>query len=243
MNFSKSKILFNRLNTLFESAENFGQKFSTLERDLFLQYMRELYEEVSRPDAEYNPPISTEKPVRTETSGAIIPVQSIKASEGTLEQVISSIESTSVHTIEKPQVFSQNNSNGFRASDTGSSKITEVRTESHDRHEGNHLKPEFEDLFNIDQGKEQDNRFGYTAISDIGRSMGINDRILTINELFKGNQVLFNECISRLNTFGTYDEAVRFLSNGFADKFEWNSLGRKAKAQVFLKLVKRRYAN
>ena len=44
MDFQKSKVLLKKINALHDSAEAFDSKFSKLEKDLVLQYVRDLYE-------------------------------------------------------------------------------------------------------------------------------------------------------------------------------------------------------
>ena len=44
MNFSKSKVLLKKLNAIHDSGASFDNQLSSLERDLLLQYLRELSE-------------------------------------------------------------------------------------------------------------------------------------------------------------------------------------------------------
>jgi len=71
--------------------------------------------------------------------------------------------------------------------------------------------------------------------------MGINERILTINELFHGNQQLYQQVVNHLNSLDSYDLAVEYLATGVAAENKWGNKKRKMKAEVFLNLVKRRY--
>ena len=71
--------------------------------------------------------------------------------------------------------------------------------------------------------------------------MGINDKILTINELFGGDQGLFNTVVSELNGFNSFDKAQEYLIAGVAKKQGWYEDNKKEKATAFIKLIRRRY--
>jgi hypothetical protein len=96
-------------------------------------------------------------------------------------------------------------------------------------------------LFDIDSASDLKSRFSQLPISDIGKSMGINDRILTLNELFSGDQLRFNQVIAELNRMKSFDEAKDYLVKGIANENDWASPSKSAKAEVFIKLIRRRY--
>ena len=73
--------------------------------------------------------------------------------------------------------------------------------------------------------------------------MGINEKILTINELFQGQQSLFEETVTKLNAMDNYESAKTFLGEGVASEMKWSEGRRKGKAIHFLHLVKRKYSN
>lgn len=91
-------------------------------------------------------------------------------------------------------------------------------------------------------GKELSERLSQTPIADIKKAMGINERVLTLNELFGGDQAAFDETLTALNGFSSYDQAKNYLASTAAPKFNWTEKEKKKKAQAFAKLVWRRYA-
>jgi hypothetical protein len=74
-----------------------------------------------------------------------------------------------------------------------------------------------------------------SAIDNIGRNIGINDRFLIIRELFDGNSDDFGTLLSRLDNADSYENASQILSSHFADSMEHEGVG------ILAGLVKRRY--
>ncbi|MFT4568712.1 MAG: hypothetical protein ACI9FN_003681 [Saprospiraceae bacterium] len=97
-------------------------------------------------------------------------------------------------------------------------------------------------LFIESENEESRSRYSAGKITDIGRSMGINDKILTINDLFKGDQTLFNKTIDHLNSLVSYDKAKTYLATGVAENFNWADASKKGKAVRFINLMRRRYS-
>ena len=58
------------------------------------------------------------------------------------------------------------------------------------------------------------------AIHDLKSAIGINEKFLFINELFKGNMKVFNDTIIKLNDFASHAEAEAFLLE-CKHKFNW----------------------
>ena len=71
--------------------------------------------------------------------------------------------------------------------------------------------------------------------------MGINERELTKQELFGGNEADFKLTLDTLNGFSNYEEAKRYLSAHAARKYSWTDTNRMKKAKIFLRLVARKY--
>ena len=71
--------------------------------------------------------------------------------------------------------------------------------------------------------------------------MGLNEKILTINELFSGDQELFNKTVQDLNGMSGFPEARNYLISGVAADQGWGEKAKQKKAKTFIKLVRRRY--
>lgn len=91
-------------------------------------------------------------------------------------------------------------------------------------------------------GKDTDqslaSRLGSKNITDMKEAIGINDKFLLINELFKGNQHHYNQALHFLNNAESFDEAMGMFSRMFTE-LKWNS---ESKAVEKLKsLIERRH--
>ena len=71
--------------------------------------------------------------------------------------------------------------------------------------------------------------------------MGINERMLTVNELFDGDNAAFKTSLSALNDMANYEDAKSYISAQLIEKYNWVSPKKRKKAKVFIKLVKRRF--
>lgn len=88
---------------------------------------------------------------------------------------------------------------------------------------------------------ELSDRLSDSPISDLTKAMGINERMLTVNELFDGDNAAFKQSLSALNEMSSYNEAKSYISNHLIEKYNWVSPKKRKKAKVFIKLVKRRF--
>ena len=70
----------------------------------------------------------------------------------------------------------------------------------------------------------------FSAIDDINRAIGINDRFLFIKELFNGDKDLFNKTISTLNACSSLDDALMYLH----ENYSWSSEDSVVKQLVLL---------
>lgn len=59
------------------------------------------------------------------------------------------------------------------------------------------------------------------AIEDLKMAIGINDKFLFINELFKGSPSEYNEAIEKLNTSGEFPDAETNL-NTYKSQYDWS---------------------
>ena len=101
-------------------------------------------------------------------------------------------------------------------------------------------KPEHEVLFEQKEAKELSEKLSSQPIKDLNKAMGINEKILTINELFSKDDSAYKTAVKQLNVLKSFEEAKPILSE-LAEKHNWTQRNKKKKAQVFIKLVRRRY--
>ena len=85
-------------------------------------------------------------------------------------------------------------------------------------------------------------RLSNSRIDNLQRAFSINDRILAINELFKGRQQALEEAVNQLNGFRNFGEAETYLKQHVIPEQQWTDPRREEAARHFIKLVRRRYA-
>ncbi len=246
MNFQQSKALLKKINALHDSASAFDMSVSKMERDLLLHYLRELYEVVSDDTVKVSSaaPESTPapEPVEYRSAPTVAPVreavrqstpaaperQYTPAPAPRHEAPITPPAPVTIPAYSAPHPTPQ----PVQPVVTPSPPPAPVKEE---------VDEALSSLFEMNDSNDVSSRFSRLPISDISKSMGINDKILTINELFKGNQHHFNEVVSKLNTFSKFEEAKDFLIAGVAKENNWGKGSKRGKAETFIKLIKRRY--
>jgi hypothetical protein len=77
-------------------------------------------------------------------------------------------------------------------------------------------------------------------IKDIKAAISLNDKLLFVKDLFNGYSLAYSEAIEIVNRFTNLEEADRFLKTNYVTKNNWE--GKKATADKFYALLKRRYA-
>lgn len=103
------------------------------------------------------------------------------------------------------------------------------------------IDPKFDDLFDQNQEtRELSDKLNAMPIPDLRKAMGLNEKILTRNELFGKDQIAFDDVVQKLNSYSSFEEAKPILA-ATATKYNWTAKDRKKKAQVFIKLIRRRY--
>ncbi len=79
-----------------------------------------------------------------------------------------------------------------------------------------------------------------TPIKDLRKAIGINDKYVFINELFKGDESAYELSIKTLNHFSVYPEAEQWIKRELMISFSWNN--KSDIVQHFNHLVRRRFA-
>ena len=79
-----------------------------------------------------------------------------------------------------------------------------------------------------------------SPIRDLRKAIGINDRFVFINELFRGDESMYERCIKTINSFNIYAEAEYWMNRELMVKLGWDE-GRES-VKHFYQLVKRRFS-
>jgi hypothetical protein len=87
--------------------------------------------------------------------------------------------------------------------------------------------------------KELAGQLSSTPIKDLKKAIGINDRFVFINELFRGDEVGYERSIKTINSFSIYQEAQFWMERELKLKLGWDK--EKESVQHFYDLVRRRF--
>ncbi len=247
MNLPQTKILLEKIISLYKTLSSDEKNISTIERDLMLSYVRQLYEAVidssstlsvsaaAKPTA-HQPVVTPPPPPRTEVYKAPAPPPPIEQPKPVV------IEQPKQPVYEAPKVVERSPYMPPPTPTPPPPKVEQPKPAhmSQASHTG-HVPADIEALFEESAGKELSDKLANTPIADLSKAFGFNDRLLTQNELFGGNKTVFDEVVKDLNNSSGFDTAKGFLIS-LAVKYHWNANeDRKKQAKSFIKLVRRRF--
>ena len=78
-----------------------------------------------------------------------------------------------------------------------------------------------------------------SKILDLKKSIGLNQKFLFTNDLFKGNKNDFESVIEKINTFDSIIEAKAYLSSEIENKYNWEEDSSAVKQ--FISLIERKF--
>ena len=79
-----------------------------------------------------------------------------------------------------------------------------------------------------------------TPVKDLRKAIGINDRFVFINDLFRGDEAMYERSIKTINSFNIYAEAEYWINRELKTKLGWDKDNEIV--QHFDQLVKRRFS-
>lgn len=227
-----SQTINKRLNKISSLLNNFDEEeqISALEKDLLLSYIRELYTfvlediptaTISSPSVKPKPSIQESIPIKTEpkihTEEA--PKMKVFEHQEVEEKQVSAVE----HVIEKKVEIKEVPIN----IPATSQKLS---------------KPELiQEIFAEDTVTDLSDKLGLSAIKDLTKAMGINERIFTQQELFGNDSSRFTQTLSHLDQCQNFNEAKQFLMDTIIPMYDWTHEAKIKKANTFVKMVKRRF--
>ncbi len=103
------------------------------------------------------------------------------------------------------------------------------------------LPAELLSIFEEEKTSELSDKLGLSKVEDIKKSMGINEKIFTIKELFGGDQEKFNATLTKIEACKDYSEATELLGKTIAKEENWADENKIKKAKQFVKLVQRKF--
>lgn len=228
----------NKISALTVTGQD-DMALSQLERDLILSYIRDLYEialdnsqatsKLSVPKTEAVKVAPIEQTVAVQAPVKIVeevPVPVV--AEPITPTVEISQPKVDVPEIAKPieQIPSQEIFQSVSTPKVSSLISPEVMAE----------------LFAEEKISDLSDKLALSPVKDLTKSMGINERIFTQQELFGNNQQQFNDTLQRLNNCQNFEEAKQYLIENVITTYGWTNENRLKKASTFVKLVKRKFS-
>lgn len=232
MNLQQAKITLEKINRLYQSM-TLDSSIDEHEQQLMLNYIRQFYKAFSGEGLENDAPevVKTPRVIR-KTVEATPVVQEISVPQFTPEPIPEPVPEPKPVPVRVEQPVKEYKAPPVAPTPSyqADERPTSVPVESDD----------YEELFELPASKELSDRLSSTPIKDLTKAISINEKILTCNELFSKDKTRFNDALKTLNGFSSFTEARPFLAS-LANEFGWDKKKSKKKAQVFIKLVRRRY--
>lgn len=243
MNVKQAKILLEKINRLFQSM-TMDEHISEIEKELMRNYVKSLYEEFMSDSGAKAAPIQKPAPVRV--APPVREVPKVVVPPVRVEKVVETPPSPRVEVapepaptprpepaprpvvVEVPKVEKKAPPVKVTPPPPAPKPVKAKMNEEH------------EELFEFKEATDLSERLSQSPIKDLSKAMGINERILTTNELFDGNGDALKDALSTINRLNNFDEAKDYLAN-IAEVYDWASKKKKKKAKVFVKLVRRRF--
>ncbi len=245
-----------RLQAMINTLEA-NPDLSALERDLILNYLRELYELVNdirpqslpvfKPKQEAIPTVPEKELGQKTLEFKFEPIEE-PAVEKPAEKIIPPpppqpepipVEAAVVEAI-KP-VNEPVETNPAPASAPAPAPSEPAPVPEPVQAKPNPMPASILELFEVRRGSELSDKLNELPLRDINRAIGIADRMEIIQTLFGGQRQLFDQIITDLNQFKSYEEAREFLGPGPAIHYKWDHDDRREKAVEFIRLIRRRY--
>lgn len=100
---------------------------------------------------------------------------------------------------------------------------------------------DFSELFDFQSTLDLSDKLASSKIEHLNKILTINDKILFINHLFKGEAIPFQESLQKFESFYTYEEAKKYASEELVEPYDWTADSKKETIRQFMRQVKRLY--
>ncbi len=120
-------------------------------------------------------------------------------------------------------------------------QATEIDTSTHkpakSTSEKFHAPKTFADIYQKNGDNSLATKIQKNSISDIKSAIGINDKFLFINEIFKGNSESYHQAIETINNFNHFHEALDYIENLSVE----NKIENPEAVKDLIEIVKRKF--
>lgn len=261
MDWQKANIAIKKINALHKSMEMGQGRVTSIERDLMLTYIRQLYELFLEQEVEDVPGVKIEEAkelsernapqfeiVDDSKNSAPEPVEEPQPKRPAPPRIIEIPDS--LKDLEKKEAEQKNDPPVVdRPAPPKKPQVmmppppaAELQPElkQEQARPTSFNKPEFEVLFDFKSGGELADKLSDQPVGDLTKALSINDRLLYMNQLFGKDMGELDESLKLLNRFENLREAKSLIHN-LAEQYEWTKEEKVDVARDFLKLVRRRY--
>lgn len=229
MDIKALKTKFKKVETLMKIIDQAGEA-NAVEKDLLILYLKDIITSIKGEEEKVVEAKVVEEKIEQTPKPEEKPEENIKIEEDIEEEKIEIIQDAPP--VEPVPVLTE-------AEPVVQKAVEEIKQN------GSHPTVEIADLdklFESEVATDISEKLSLTKVSNIEKSMGINEKIFTIRELFGGDSDVFSNVMSEIQGMENYDQAISYLKKGVAQEQNWADPTNFKKAKKFLRLVQRRFA-
>ncbi len=218
--FEQLKNISEKIARVLDSVARNDGKFTSIEKDLLTNYMRDQYELILGVSVQSNPVKPAAKEPVTPHSFTTPPKDEIVVITEKPQEV-------------KKEVFSEKTPPA--ADGPGKKSLSDLY--SVNKENG---KATVNDKFKK-QGLEIADKLKQTPIKDLKSYIGLNKQFAFMSKLFNADEQLYEEAIAKLNGFKSYEEASGYIQHELLPSLHWSD--DEPLVGEFFTLIMRRYLN
>ena len=252
MNLKPAKLALEKIISLYNAMSTDEKNISTIERDLMLNYIRQLYEvflEGSVISAFKNEPSPAQKikenVVRQNTDSE----SEMPDVYGTRDKVVAAtpnfapekevVRPEPARIVEQPKIETPPPpvyvAPPIEQPKPQPKPVEVARTTTPK------VSASISALFDEVTSNELSDRLSNQHVADLTRGLGLNDKLLFQNNLFSNNKPAFDEVLKDINAMSSFDAARAFVTD-IADRYSWDASEEKKKiARDFIRYMRRRF--
>lgn len=255
MNVQQTKNLLEKINSLYKSISMDDGEIASIERDLMLSYIRQLYESFKELDTE-EPVVTKSRRTKVkqnpdfEITNEPAPKPAVKKyTPPKIIEIPDTAKETPAPAPVKKQAPPPPPPPPKPAPTPAPEPVpvappkpkpTPAPAPTPQPRAKSNASSKVRSLFVFKEAKELSEKLSAQPVKDLTRSMAINDRLLYTNDLFGKDNNALNAALKQLNDLGSMDNAQPVLEE-FAEKHDWTEEEKVDTAMAFIKLVRRRY--
>ncbi len=257
MNLKPAKLALEKIISLYNAMSTDEKNISTIERDLMLNYIRQLYEVflegavISAIKNEPSPAPKIKENVVRQNNDAESEMPDVY---GTRDRVFASstpiiIEKEIVKTeaqrkVEEPK-YEAPPQPVYVAPVYVAPLVEQPKPQPKPIEVTRTVAPKvsasISALFDEVSSNELSDRLSNQLVADLTRGLGLNDKLLYQNNLFSNNKAAFDEVLKDINAMSSFDSARAFVTD-IADRYSWDATEEKKKiARDFIRYMRRRF--